>query len=55
MTANLLIPNATNPPLPLGEGLEVRSNLTKRQIEATMYATGVGTLEGLKDGRLIAT
>jgi hypothetical protein len=27
--------------------------LTKRQIEVTMFAAGVGMLEGLKDGRLI--
>ena len=26
--------------------------LTKRQIEVTMFATGVGTLEGLKVGKL---
>jgi hypothetical protein len=26
--------------------------LTKRQIEVTMFATGVGTLEGLKIGKL---
>jgi hypothetical protein len=26
----------------------VRSNLTKRQIEVTMFAAGVGMLEGLK-------
>lgn len=27
--------------------------LTKKQIEVTMFSTGVGTLEGLKAGRLI--
>jgi isopentenyl-diphosphate delta-isomerase len=27
--------------------------LTKRQIEVTMFATGAGTLEGLKDGKLV--
>src|SRR5689334_21722286 len=27
--------------------------LTKRQIEVTMFAAGVGTLEGLKDGKLV--
>ena len=27
--------------------------LTKRQIEVTMFAMGVGTLEGLKVGRLV--
>lgn len=26
--------------------------LTKRQIEVTMFAAGVGTLEGLKGGKL---
>src|SRR5690606_24867960 len=28
--------------------------LTKRQIEVTMFAAGVGTLEGLKVGKLIS-
>jgi len=27
--------------------------LTKRQIEVTMFAAGVGTIEGLKVGKLI--
>jgi hypothetical protein len=27
--------------------------LTKRQIEVTMFAAGVGTLEGLKEGKLV--
>jgi len=27
--------------------------LTKRQIEVTMFASGVGTLEGLKVGKLV--
>ena len=47
MNTKLIISNATNPPLPLGEGLGVRSNLTKRQIEVTMFAAGVERLEGL--------
>jgi len=42
-------------PLPAGEGLErrikpvetVKEKLTKRQIEATMFACGVERLEGL--------
>ena len=29
-------------------------NLTKRQIEVTMFACGAGRLEGLKDGKLVA-
>ncbi|MDI6769358.1 MAG: type 2 isopentenyl-diphosphate Delta-isomerase [Anaerolineales bacterium] len=29
------------------------TNLTKRQIEVTMFAAGVGTLEGLKAGKLV--
>lgn len=50
MTIHAPISNATNPPLPLGEGLgvrskRVRSNLTKRQIEVTMFEAGIGTLE----------
>jgi isopentenyl-diphosphate delta-isomerase len=28
--------------------------LTKRQIEVTMFAAGVGTLEGLKVGKLVS-
>jgi len=55
------ISSATDSPLPVGEGLGVRSTekavemmkLTKRQIEVTMFAAGVGTLEGLKAGRLV--
>jgi len=61
MTTQLLISNATDSPLPAGEGLGVRSTekavemmkLTKRQIEVTMFAAGVGTLEGLKDVNLV--
>jgi hypothetical protein len=41
-------------PSPAGEGLGVRSKLTKRQIEVTMFACGVGTLEGLRVAKLIA-
>ena len=47
-------------PSPLGEGREarrrrlgVRSNLTKRQIEVTMFACGVEKLEGLKVGKMV--
>jgi len=47
MTSQLHISKATDSPLPVGEGLGVRSNLTKRQIEVTMFATGVEKLEGL--------
>lgn len=47
MTAKPLISSATDSPLPAGEGLGVRSKLTKRQIEVTMLAAGVETLEGL--------
>ena len=63
----------TDSPLPLGEGLGVKSmagqflkaaavstdkavdtmKLTKRQIEVTIFNTGAGTLEDLKDGKLI--
>jgi hypothetical protein len=52
MTINHHISNATDSPLHLGEGLGVRS-MTKRQIEVTMFAARVETLEGLKVGRLI--
>ena len=31
-----------------GEGLGVRSNLTKRQIEVTMFAVGFATLDNIK-------
>ena len=52
MAFHHLISNATDSPLPVGEGLgvrskRVRSNLTKRQIEVTMFAAGVEKLEGL--------
>ena len=40
-------------PSPSGEGLGVRSNLTKQQIEVTMFAAGVGTFEGLKVEKLL--
>ena len=73
MTVKLLILNVTDSPLPLGEGLGVKSmagqflktaavstdkavdtmKLTKRRIEVTMFNTGAGTLEDLKDGKLI--
>jgi len=49
------VSNATDSPLPLGEGLGVRSNLTKRQIEVTMFAAGVEKLEGLTHGSLIGS
>ena len=47
-----LVPNATDSPLPVGEGLgaalslskRVRSNLTKRQIEVTILACGTGMI-----------
>jgi hypothetical protein len=58
MTTKLFIPNATDSPLLVGrvpfrvEGLGVRSKLTKRQIEVTMFAAGVEKLEGLKVGKL---
>jgi isopentenyl-diphosphate delta-isomerase len=35
------------------EGAVQMMKLTKRQIEVTMFAAGVGTLEGLMDGKLI--
>ena len=54
MTAHHPIANATDSPLPVGEGLGVRS-MTKRQIEVTMFAAGVGTLEGLRVGKLTET
>ena len=61
MTIHPLIPNATDSPLLSGEGLGVRSTenavemmkLTKRQIEVTIFAAGVGTLEGLKVEKLV--
>jgi hypothetical protein len=47
------ISNATNPPLPLGEGLgrrvepvETVRSLPKRQIEVTMFVAMVGKFEG---------
>lgn len=51
MTTHLYISNAADSPLPVGEGLGVRSKLMKRQIEVTMFASGVEMLEGLKDGK----
>jgi len=59
--ANSPVSNAMNPPLLKREGLRVRSTekaidmmkLTKRQIEVTMFAAGVGTLEDLKIGKLL--
>ena len=58
MTIHSPISKATDSPLPSGEGLgrrvdlrsrveTVRSNLTKRQIDVTMFACGVEKLEGL--------
>ena len=68
-TTHPLNSKATDSPLPAGEGLGrrvepvemVRSTekaaemmkLTKRQIEVTMFAAGVGTLKGLKIGMLV--
>jgi len=52
MTTHHLFSNATDSPLLLGEGLGVRS-IPKRQIEVTMFAAGVGTLEDLKVGKLV--
>ena len=66
MPTHPLISNATNP-LSLRERARrradgssfahrveaARSNLTKRQIEVTMFAAGVGTLKGLKVGKLV--
>ena len=52
MISHSLISNATVSPLPVGDGLGVRS-ITKRQIQVTMSAAGVGTLEGLKVGKLL--
>ncbi len=60
MATQLLISSATNP-LSQRERARVRSTkkavdmmkLTKRQIEVTMFAAGVGTLDGLKVGKLI--
>lgn len=66
MTTHHPISNATSP-LALRERAGVRGakaaavstekaaemmKLTKRQIEVTMFAAGVGTLEGLKAGKL---
>ena len=53
MTTHHPISNATDSPLHVGDGLGVRSKLTKRQIEVTMFAAGVEKLEGLKVGKLI--
>jgi hypothetical protein len=46
MTTHPSISNATDFPLRLGKELGVRSK-TKMQIEVTMFACVVGTLEGL--------
>ena len=54
MTTHHPISNATDSPLHVGDGLGVRSKLTKRQIEVTMFAWGVGTFEGLKVDKLFA-
>jgi len=51
MNAKNLISNTTDSPLPVGEGLGVRSKLTKRQIEVTMFSAGVGSLEDLIAGK----
>lgn len=48
MNAKTIISNATDSPLPVGEGLGVRSNLTKRQIEVTMFATGIASIRSLQ-------
>ena len=53
MTIRHPISDATDSHLLLGEGLGVRSKLTKRQIEVTMFAAGVGKLEGLRNTTLI--
>jgi hypothetical protein len=47
MTNNHLISNTRNLHLSLGEELGVRSKLTKRQIEVTMFAAGLGKLDDL--------
>jgi len=47
MTTHSLLSKSNRFPSPFGEGRGVRSNLTKRQIEATMFAAGVEKLEGL--------
>ena len=47
MTTHHPLSNTTNPPLLSGEGLRVRSKLTKRQIEVTMFACGAEKLEDL--------
>jgi hypothetical protein len=54
MNAQLLHFKSNRFPSPLGEGLGVRSNLTKRQIEVTMFNVGAGKLEGLKVGKLVS-
>jgi hypothetical protein len=59
METHHLISNATHPlrEAPLWgsrwERARVRIKLTKRQIEVTLFAVGVETLEGLKDGKLV--
>ncbi len=45
MTTHPPLSNTTDSPLLKGEGLGVRS--------ITMFAAGVGTLEGLKNGKLV--
>jgi len=52
ITTHPPISNATDPPLPVGEGLGVRS-MPKQQIEVTILAAGVEALEGLKVGNVI--
>ena len=52
ITSQIPVSNATDSPLPVGEGLGVRSNLTKRQIEVTMFATAAGTLRDLKNSEI---
>jgi hypothetical protein len=60
MKAHPAFSNATSPLSCFWERVRVRvrekavevMKLTKRQIEVTMFATGVGVLEGFQDGRL---
>ena len=53
MTTHPLISNATDSPLPAGEGLRVRS-LPKRQIEVTMFAAGSNNIQSPLDINLTA-
>jgi len=53
MTTHHPISNATDSPLPVGERLGVRSKLTKRQIEVTMFAAGAEKLESLGAEKLV--